>query len=97
MLSLQDPLATLRKLAEEIEDKKPASRLEDLERRLTVLEEKLFAALLASTPDEEIVTFAPRPIANSLPTAAKCRRRRSTNCRNNTYTSASWKNIACRA
>jgi hypothetical protein len=30
--------------------------LEDLERRLTVLEEKLFAMLLTSTPDEEIVT-----------------------------------------
>jgi hypothetical protein len=30
-------------------------RLEDLERRLTVMEEKLFAALLASTSDEEIV------------------------------------------
>ncbi len=45
---------TLRQLAEEIE-KKPA-RLEDLERHLTVLEEKLFAALLASTPDEDIVT-----------------------------------------
>jgi hypothetical protein len=29
--------------------------LQDLERRLTVLEEKLFAALLTSTPDEEIV------------------------------------------
>jgi hypothetical protein len=27
-----------------------------LERRLTVLEEKLFAALLTSTPDEEIVS-----------------------------------------
>jgi hypothetical protein len=46
---------TLRKLAEEISGKKPG-RLEDLERRLTVLEEKLFAALLAATPDEEIVT-----------------------------------------
>jgi hypothetical protein len=32
-----------------------ALRFEDLERRLTVMEEKLFAALLASTPDEEIV------------------------------------------
>ena len=32
-----------------------ARRLEDLERRLTVLEEKLFAALLAGTPDDEIV------------------------------------------
>jgi hypothetical protein len=46
---------TLRKLAGETESKKPALRLEDLERRLTVLEEKLFAALLAATPDEEIV------------------------------------------
>jgi len=45
---------TLRDLAEGIE-KKPATRLEELERRLTVLEEKLFAVLLASTPDEEIV------------------------------------------
>jgi hypothetical protein len=46
---------TLRQLAEETE-KKSAQRLEDLERRLTVMEEKLFAVLLASTPDEEIVT-----------------------------------------
>src|SRR5262249_49904769 len=30
-------------------------RLEDLERRLTVLEEKLFAVLLATVPDDEIV------------------------------------------
>jgi hypothetical protein len=48
--------STLRKLAQETESKKAASRLEDLERHLTVLEEKLFAALLAATPDEEIVT-----------------------------------------
>jgi hypothetical protein len=47
---------TLRQLAEEIEAT-PASRLEDLERRLTVLEEKLFALMLTSTPDEEIVTI----------------------------------------
>jgi hypothetical protein len=33
---------------------KPA-RLEDLERHLTVLEEKLLAALLAATPDEDLV------------------------------------------
>ena len=46
---------TLRHLADEIEEKS-AARLEDLERRLTVLEEKLFAVLLASTPDGEIVT-----------------------------------------
>ncbi|MGB8061130.1 MAG: hypothetical protein WCF26_04495 [Candidatus Sulfotelmatobacter sp.] len=46
---------TLRQLAEETK-KKPA-RLEDLERHLTVLEEKLFAVLLTSTPDEEIVAI----------------------------------------
>ncbi|MHB8214855.1 MAG: hypothetical protein ACYDDS_02140 [Candidatus Sulfotelmatobacter sp.] len=45
---------TLRNLAQEITNKE-ASKLEDLERHLTVLEEKLFAALLAATPDEEIV------------------------------------------
>ena len=56
---------TLRQLAEEIE-KKPTARLEDLERRLTVIEEKLFAVLLASTADEEIVkvrTEADRDLA----------------------------------
>ena len=45
---------TLRHLAEEMENR-PETRLEDLERRLTVLEEKLFAMLLASSPDDEIV------------------------------------------
>ncbi len=57
---------SLRKLADETETKKPGVRLEDLERRLTVLEEKLFAALLAATPDEEIVnvrTEADRDLA----------------------------------
>ena len=47
---------TLRKLAEETESKTTSPRLEDLERRLTVLEDKLFAVLLAATPDEDIVT-----------------------------------------
>ncbi|MGA9507790.1 MAG: hypothetical protein WBV55_03990 [Candidatus Sulfotelmatobacter sp.] len=46
---------TLCQLAGEIETAKTTSRLEDLERHLTVLEEKLFAALLAAAPDEEIV------------------------------------------
>jgi hypothetical protein len=50
-----DSAGTLRVLAQEIESKN-AAKLEDLERRLTVLEEKLFAALLAATPDEEIVS-----------------------------------------
>lgn len=47
---------TLREIAAQYSHK-PVGRLEDLERRLTVLEEKLFAALLTSTPDEEIVSI----------------------------------------
>lgn len=53
---LLDTAKTLRQLEEETA-KKTWTRLEDLERRLTVLEEKLFALLLTSTPDEEIVAI----------------------------------------
>ena len=53
---LRESAKTLRQLSEETA-KKTLMRLEDLERRLTVLEEKLFALLLTSTPDEEIVTI----------------------------------------
>jgi hypothetical protein len=45
----------LKQLADEIESKTSASRLEDLERRLTVLEEKLFAVLLAAIADDDAV------------------------------------------
>ena len=47
--------AGLKQLAAEIDSKASPSRLEDLERRLTVLEEKLFAVLLAAVPDDEVV------------------------------------------
>jgi hypothetical protein len=47
---------TLRKIAADLEGAKSPPRLEDLERRLTVAEEKLFAVLLAATPDEQIVS-----------------------------------------
>jgi len=46
----------LREIAADLEAAKSQPRLEDLERRLTVAEEKLFAVLLAATPDEQIVT-----------------------------------------
>ena len=46
----------LRDVATQILGQHPA-RLEELERRLTVLEEKLLASLLTSTPDEEMVTI----------------------------------------
>ncbi|MFY9561473.1 MAG: hypothetical protein WAQ52_14665 [Terriglobales bacterium] len=45
----------LREMAEEIERGGKLPRLEDLERCLTVMEEKLFAALLAVTPDSQLV------------------------------------------
>lgn len=50
--------ATLRELAEACVARVSDSRsfaLEDLERRLTVLEDKLFASLLAATPDDLLV------------------------------------------
>jgi DNA repair ATPase RecN len=45
----------LRELGEEFAAQKAPPRLEDLERRLTVMEERLFAALLSATPDEQLV------------------------------------------
>lgn len=53
---LLETAKALRQLADQATGNS-AFRLEDLERRLTVLEEKLFAALLTSTSDEEIVTI----------------------------------------
>ncbi len=47
----------LRELAEGLTVSISPPRLEDLERRLTVMEEKLFAVLLANTPDEELVAL----------------------------------------
>jgi hypothetical protein len=66
---------TLHKLAAEINTAKSPPRLEDLERRLAVLEEKLFAVLMAITPDEQIVEVrreADRelsPYRSKMPTA----------------------------
>ena len=50
----KEAAGALRQLAEEVAAGKHP-RLEDLERRLTVLEEKLFAVLLAATCNEELV------------------------------------------
>jgi hypothetical protein len=51
----RETASTLRDIAAELDAAKALPRLEDLERRLTVAEEKLFAVLLAATPDEQIV------------------------------------------
>ena len=57
MALAQETAATLRELASEMEGANTSPRLEDLERRLTVLEEKLLAALLAGATDDEIVNL----------------------------------------
>ena len=49
----RETASSLRQFAGEVSVQLP--RLEDLERRLTVMEEKLFAALLAVTPDADLV------------------------------------------
>jgi len=51
----REAAGALRDLADQVTAKRTA-RLEDVERRLTVLEEKLFAGLLASTPDDDLVS-----------------------------------------
>jgi hypothetical protein len=53
----QESARTLRELATDLETSGSPRRLEDLERRMTVLEEKLMAMLLSTTPDEEIVSL----------------------------------------
>ena len=59
---------SLRELASGIS---PAQKLEDLERRLTVMEEKLFAVLLAGTPDEELVALRARADREIAPYRSK--------------------------
>lgn len=51
----REEAATLRQIADQIESSGKLPRLEDVERRLTVLEEKLFALLMAATRDEDLV------------------------------------------
>jgi hypothetical protein len=47
--------ASLRQIADQIDSNGKLPRLEDVERRLTVLEEKLFALLMAATRDEDLI------------------------------------------
>ena len=52
----RETASVLREIAADLDANKTLPRLEDLERRLTVAEEKLLAVLMAATPDEQIVT-----------------------------------------
>jgi hypothetical protein len=51
----RETAASLRDIAAQIENNKKLPSLEQLEQRLTVLEEKLFAVLMAATPDNDLV------------------------------------------
>ncbi|HEV2021820.1 MAG TPA: hypothetical protein VGQ94_04770 [Terriglobales bacterium] len=51
----RDAARTLLDLASALEESAARPPLEDLERRLTAMEEKLLAALVAASPDEELV------------------------------------------
>jgi len=51
----EETATVLREMADAIESSEKLPRLEDLERRLTVLEEKLFAVLMAAAPDDDLV------------------------------------------
>ena len=53
----QQTAATLREIASELDSASISPQLEDLERRLTVLEEKLFGVLMVATLDEELVAI----------------------------------------
>jgi len=52
---VKETAATLFEMAESVEASGKLPRLEDLERRLTVLEEKLIAVLMAATRDNDLV------------------------------------------
>ena len=51
----REEAGSLHKMAEGIESSGKLPRLEDLERRLTVMEEKLLAVMMAAAPDEDLV------------------------------------------
>ena len=67
-LLAEETVRTLRELAAAIS---LAQKLEDLERRLTVMEEKLFAVLVAGTPDDELVALRSRAEREIAPYRSK--------------------------
>ncbi len=95
---ISQPLAaetaqSLRGLSGEI---KPRAGLEDLERRLTVLEDKLFASLLAATPDEQLLAVRAEADRELAPYRRNMARRKSNSSRSSMSTNACWSGTACR-
>jgi hypothetical protein len=72
---VKESARALHELADDLQSNATPRRLEDLERRVTVLEEKLFAVLLAATPDEAVVSlraqanFELAPYRSKMPAA----------------------------
>ena len=62
---------TLRELAGDLENSNAPRRLEDLERRMTVMEEKLLVVLLTATADEEIVAIRAQADRDLVPYRSK--------------------------
>jgi len=62
---------SLMETASEMEKKSAPSRLEDLERKLTVLEEKLFAVLIAAVPDDEVIAVRAQADRELVPYRSK--------------------------
>jgi len=69
-LLAKETAATLHGLATSLSQGTPVS-MEDLERRLTVAEEKLFAALLAATPDDALLQARAEADRNLAPYRSK--------------------------
>ena len=67
---LRETAVRLRELATELRAA-PASSLEDLDRTLTVLEEKIFAALLTSAPEQELVQLREQAARELAPYRSK--------------------------
>jgi hypothetical protein len=68
----RETAGTLRQIADQLPGQK-AVRLEEVERRLTVLEEKLLAALVADTPDEDLVAVRAQADRELAPYRSKMR------------------------
>jgi hypothetical protein len=66
----RDASRALRDLADDL-TAKPTRRLEDIERHLTILEEKLFTVLLAATPDTDLVAIRAQADRDLIPYRSK--------------------------
>src|SRR5260370_2606110 len=96
----REEAGSMREMAESIERTGKLPRLEDLERRLTVLEEKLFAVLMAATPDDDLVNVRAEATRDIAPyrqniTAAQVEQRHKHNVLNPLLHQCSLPHLLC--